>query len=164
MLSRPEFEKQLLSHTSALKSYALNLCWNADLADDLVQETMLRALRACAQFDGDNMLAWLFTILKFYLFSVYRKNKRLVFDEAVFFEATKNLTAPDDPFIQLYAKQTFKQVDELNPISRDALYLHVVHGLTYKEAGAVCNEALGTMKSRVTRARWKLGIGTGKGC
>jgi RNA polymerase sigma-70 factor (ECF subfamily) len=124
----------ILASVPSLRAFAISLSGNGDRADDLVQETLLRAIANIDSFQpGSNLPAWLFTILRNLFRSDYRKRRREVED------AEGN-----------YAK-TLKTQDQ-----REALILVGASGFSYEDAAAICGCAVGTIKSRVNRARSKL--------
>lgn len=138
-----------------LRAFAISLSGNLDRADDLVQETLLRALTHLDHFErGTNLQAWLFTILRNLFHSDYRKRRREVEDpEGVI--AGKVAVMPEQG-----AKLDFDDLRlamaKLSPEQREALLLVGAEGLTYEEAAQICNTHIGTIKSRVNRARNRL--------
>lgn len=140
-----------------LRAFAISLCGNPDRADDLVQETLVKAWSNLATFvEGTNMPAWLFTILRNVFYSQYRKRRREVADSdgAI---AAKLATGPAQnghmDFLDFHAALQKLPVEQ-----REALILVGASGLSYEEAAATCGCAVGTMKSRVSRARSGLAI------
>ena len=138
-----------------LRAFAVSLCGNPDRADDLVQETLVKAWSNLSSFvEGTNLAAWLFTILRNIYYSVYRKRRREVADSdgAI---AARLATAPAQSghmdFLDFRAA-----LQKLPADQREALILIGASGLSYEEAAGVCNCAVGTMKSRVNRARNRL--------
>ena len=110
MTASPQLKADLIGAIPNLRAFAVSLCGNPDRADDLVQETLVKAWSNLTSFsEGTNLAAWLFTILR-----------------------------------NIYYDQ------------REALILIGASGLSYEEAAGVCNCAVGTMKSRVNRARNRL--------
>lgn len=138
-----------------LRAFAISLCGNADRADDLLQETLVRAWGNRSSFtEGTNLTAWLITILRNIYFSEYRKRRRETpdTDGAI---AARLITAPAQnahmDFLDLHTA-----LQKLPADQREALILVAASGLSYEEAAAVCGCAPGTMKSRVNRARNRL--------
>ncbi len=138
-----------------LRAFAVSLCGNPDRADDLVQETLVKAWSNLSSFaEGTNLAAWLFTILRNIYYSEYRKRRREVADSdgAI---AARLATAPAQSghmdFLDFRAA-----LQKLPADQREALILIGASGLSYEEAAGVCNCAVGTMKSRVNRARNRL--------
>lgn len=155
-MSIPEQQKQdLLAAIPKLRAFAVSLCGRHDQADDLVQETLVKAWANMASFQpGTNMVAWLFTILRNALYTEYRKHRREVQDsEGV--HAAKLVTAPSqDGHIHF---QEFRNVLLSLPVDqREALILVGASGMSYIEAAEICGCPVGTMKSRVNRARVRL--------
>jgi RNA polymerase sigma-70 factor (ECF subfamily) len=138
-----------------LRAFAVSLCGNLDRADDLVQETLVKAWSKLGSFvEGTNLRAWLFTILRNIYYSEYRKRRREVADSdgAI---AAKLATAPaqNSHMDMLDFREALQQ---LPTDQREALILIGGSGLSYEEAAGVCSCAVGTMKSRVNRARGRL--------
>ncbi len=150
-----EIKTAMFAALPHLRAFAISLSGNLDRADDLVQETLLRALTHIDRFErGTNLQAWLFTILRNLFHSDYRKRRREVEDpEGVM--ASKVAVMP-----QQGARLDFDDVRlamaKLSPEQREALLLVGAEGLTYDEAAKICNTHIGTIKSRVNRARNRL--------
>jgi RNA polymerase sigma-70 factor (ECF subfamily) len=145
----------LLSVIPNLRAFAVSLCGNIDRADDLVQETLVKAWSNIGSFvEGTNLRAWLFTILRNIYYSEYRKRRREVADPDGTF-AAKLATAPaQSGHMDLL---DFRAALQLLPgDQREALILIGASGLSYEEAAGICGCAIGTMKSRVNRARSRL--------
>ena len=145
----------LLSVIPNLRAFAVSLCGNLDRADDLVQETVVKAWSNIGSFvEGTNLRAWLFTILRNIYYSEYRKRRREVADPEGAF-AAKLATAPAQSghmdLLDFHAA-----LQQLPGDQREALILIGASGLTYEEAAGICGCAIGTMKSRVNRARSRL--------
>jgi RNA polymerase sigma-70 factor (ECF subfamily) len=138
-----------------LRAFAVSLCGNLDRADDLVQETLVKAWSKLGSFvEGTNLRAWLFTILRNIYYSEYRKRRREVADSDGTI-AAKLATAPaqNSHMDMLDFRAALQQ---LPTDQREALILIGGSGLSYEEAAGVCGCAVGTMKSRVNRARGRL--------
>lgn len=138
-----------------LRAFAVSLSGNPDRADDLVQETLVKAWSNLGSFvEGTNLPAWLFTILRNIYYSEYRKRRREVADSDGVI-AGKLAAAPSQhghmDFLDFRSALQRLPTDQ-----REALILIGASGLSYEEAAAVCNCAVGTMKSRVNRARNRL--------
>ena len=138
-----------------LRAFAVSLCGNLDRADDLVQETLVKAWSNIDSFvEGTNLRAWLFTILRNIYYSEYRKRRREVADPDGTF-AAKLATAPaQSGHMDLLDFRAALQ--QLPGDQREALILIGASGLSYEEAAGICGAAIGTMKSRVNRARSRL--------
>jgi RNA polymerase sigma-70 factor (ECF subfamily) len=142
----------MLKAVPNLRAFAISLCGNIDRADDLVQETLTRAISNIDSFEtGTNMPAWLFTILRNLFRSEYRKRRREVEDTDGRFQDSL-VVHPDqtgrvelDEFRVALAKVPVDQ--------REALLLVGASGYSYEEAARICDCAVGTIKSRVSRAR-----------
>ena len=145
----------MLAAVPSLRAFAISLCGNVDRADDLVQEALLRALANLDSFEpGTNMSAWLFTILRNLFRSEYRKRRREVEDGDGRFSATLKMQ-PDQPgHIEFEEFRT--ALAKLPPDQREALVLVGASGFSYEEAAQICGSAVGTIKSRVNRARIRL--------
>jgi len=150
-----QLKADLIGAIPNLRAFAVSLCGNPDRADDLVQETLVKAWSNLATFvEGTNMPAWLFTILRNIFYSEYRKRRREVADSdgAI---AAKLATAPAQnahmDFLDFRAALQKLPLDQ-----REALILIGASGFSYEEAAVVCGCAVGTMKSRVNRARNRL--------
>jgi RNA polymerase sigma-70 factor, ECF subfamily len=142
----------LLSVIPNLRAFAVSLCGSLDRADDLVQETLVKGWSNIDTFvEGTNLRAWLFTILRNIYYSEYRKRRREVADPDGTF-AAKLATAPaQSGHMDLLDFRAALQ--QLPGDQREALILIGASGLSYEEAAGICGCAIGTMKSRVNRAR-----------
>ncbi len=150
-----QMKADLIAIIPNLRAFAVSLCGNPDRADDLVQETLVKAWSNLGSFvEGTNLPAWLFTILRNIYYSEYRKRRREVADSdgAI---AAKLATAPaQNGHMDLLDFRAALQ--QLPNDQREALILIGASGLSYEEAAQICNCAVGTMKSRVNRARNRL--------
>ena len=151
----PAIRNELLASMPKLRSFALTLCGTIDRADDLVQETLLRAIVHIKSFrPGTNLSAWLAAILRNIFISQYRKQRREFEDvEGNYVGTLKSIleqTARDDFFCLDSA------LAKLPSEQRQALMLVSVSDLSYDEAAAQCACAAGTIKSRVHRTRARL--------
>jgi RNA polymerase sigma-70 factor, ECF subfamily len=146
---------ELLAAIPSLRAFAISFTNNRDRADDLVQETILRAWANIDKFEpGTNLNAWLFTILRNLFHSDYRKRKHEVEDADGSF-AARLRTHPDQQS-HLDFEDFRTALATLPRDQREALLLIGAHGLSYEEAAEVCHVPVGTVKSRVNRARLKL--------
>lgn len=142
----------MLSTIPSLRAFAFSLCGNADRADDLVQETLMKAWINQNSFtQGTSMSAWLFTILRNVFYSEYRKRRREV-EDAEGTMAARLVSVPEqNGHMDLQDLRTALQ--KLPAEQREALILVGGSGFAYEEAAQICGCALGTLKSRVNRAR-----------
>jgi RNA polymerase sigma-70 factor (ECF subfamily) len=151
-LADGEFKDELASVIPQLRAFARSLCGNRDMADDLVQETMLKAWAARRRFEaGTSMQAWTHTILR-NLFRSQMRRSRFTgeWDEA---KAEEILSAPADQEQHMQLSDLQRALLELPPAQREALILVGAGGFAYEEAAEICGCAIGTVKSRVARAR-----------
>jgi RNA polymerase sigma-70 factor (ECF subfamily) len=145
----------MLAAVPSLRAFAISLCGNVDRADDLVQEALLRAWGNLDSFaPGTNMSAWLFTILRNVFRSEYRKRRREVEDADGTY--ADSLTSLPNQTSSLEMDEFRKALDLLPPDQREALILVGASGFSYEEAAQICGCAVGTIKSRVNRARTRL--------
>jgi len=155
------FEREALVHLDALYRVALRLSGNAADADDLVQETMLKAYRAWDQYEpGTNAKGWLLTILRHTFINEYRRRAR--HPESVDLDAIEPFVVfedvqEDDPqgrfFDQIVDDEVLRAIDALPEQFREAIVLSDVEGLSYEEIARILGVPLGTVKSRLFRAR-----------
>jgi len=147
--------KAVLGAVPSLRAFAISLCGNVDRADDLVQETLLRALANIDSFQpGTNMSAWLFTILRNHFRSEYRKRRREVEDSDGRYAET--LKSQPDQIGHVEFNEFRAALGQLPADQREALILVGASGFSYEEAAHICGCAVGTIKSRVNRARTRL--------
>jgi RNA polymerase sigma-70 factor, ECF subfamily len=145
----------ILAAVPSLRAFAISLCGNVDRADDLVQETLLRALANINSFQpGTNMSAWLFTILRNHFRSEYRKRRREVEDGDGSYAET--LKSHPEQYGRVEFEEFRTALAKLPPDQREALVLVGASGFSYEEAAQICECAVGTIKSRVNRARTRL--------
>jgi RNA polymerase sigma-70 factor (ECF subfamily) len=151
-LSDPEFKDQLAQVIPHLRAFGRSLSGSRDLADDLVQETLLKAWAARKRFQaGTNMRAWTFIILRnLFLSQMRRARFKGEWDDIT---ASKILAAPasQDRHIELGDMQ--RALMHLPQPQREALILVGAGGFAYEEAAEICGCAVGTIKSRVARGR-----------
>jgi RNA polymerase sigma-70 factor, ECF subfamily len=145
----------MLAAVPNLRAFAVSLCGDVDRANDLVQETLLRAWSHLESFEpGTNMSAWLFTILRNHFRTEYRKRRREV--EDVDGGYAERLTTPEAQTGHIEFGELRQALLQLPPDQREALILIGASGFSYEEAAQICDCAVGTIKSRVNRARSKL--------
>jgi RNA polymerase sigma-70 factor (ECF subfamily) len=145
----------MLAAVPSLRAFAISLSGNVDRADDLVQDTLLRAMANMDLFKpGTNMSAWLVTILRNLFRSEYRKRRREV--EDVDGLHVDSLKSPPQQHSRLEFEEFRRALEKLLPGQREALILVGASGFSHEEAAAICECAVGTIKSRVHRARMRL--------
>ena len=149
---KADFKRELTEVVPHLRAFARGLCGRPDMADDLVQETMLKAWAAQERFEpGTSMRAWTFVILRnAYLTDMRRNRFRGEYDEGV---AERILTAPAGQEEPIHLSDMHRALLTLPPERREALLLVGAGGFSYEEAAEICGCAIGTIKSRVGRAR-----------
>lgn len=147
-----EFRDDLMRALPALRTFALSLTGDVTRADDLVQETFVRAWTKWHQFiPGTNFTAWVFTVMRNQLYSEMRKRKREV-EDADGAQAGKLEVLADQEDVSTL-KAVWERIGELPEGQRQALLLVGAEGRTYEEAAALIGCQVGTVKSRVSRAR-----------
>jgi len=150
-----QLRDDMLGCVPSLRAFAISLSGNGDRADDLVQETLLRALANIGSFQpGSNMPAWLFTILRNLFRSDYRKRRREVEDADGSY--AKTLKSQPGQSHHLEFEEFRVALEKLPQDQKEALILVGASGFSYEDAAAICGCAVGTIKSRVNRARSKL--------
>lgn len=149
------FKADLLGAIPSLRAFAVSLSQNADKADDLVQETLVKAWDKQASFQpGTNLKAWLFTILRNEFYSQMRKRGREVQDSDGIMTGRLAVHPSQHGMLDL---EDFRAALELLPEDqREAIILIGASGFSYEEAAEICGCAVGTIKSRVSRARTRL--------
>jgi RNA polymerase sigma-70 factor (ECF subfamily) len=147
--------EELLEHTSHLRAFAISLCGDKDYGDDLVQETLTKAIANIDSFKpGTNMRSWLFTILRNTYFTQLRRARHEVRDADGAMAASLSSQPPQEPHLDF---QDFERaLALLNEEQREALILIGAAGFSYDEAAEIAGCSSGTVKSRVNRARTKL--------
>jgi len=148
-------QKELAQLVPNLRAFARSLCGNADQADDLVQETLVKAWRSRESFaEGSNLKAWLFTILRNTFLSERRKRKFEVHDTDG--KLAMQLSVKGEQSGHMDLVDFAKAFATLPQEQREALILVGAEGFAYEDAALMCGCAVGTIKSRVNRARVKL--------
>jgi RNA polymerase sigma-70 factor, ECF subfamily len=146
---------ELPDHLAALRAFAISLTRNVASADDLVQDTIVKAWTNLDKFEpGSNMRAWLFTILRNTFYSDRRKHRREVSDPDGVHAATLFEKPAHDG--RLAFAEFRVAFDRLSPEHREVLILVGASGFAYEEAAEMMGVAVGTVKSRANRARAKL--------
>jgi RNA polymerase sigma-70 factor, ECF subfamily len=158
---RESFRKEALVHLDVLYRVALRLTGNRSDADDLVQETMLKAYRAWDQYEqGTNAKAWLLTILRHAFINEYRR--RIRHPETVDIDAIEPFAVfsevqDEDPqgafFDRIVDDEVLRAIDQLPEAFRETLVLSDVEGMSYQEIAGILGVPIGTVKSRLFRAR-----------
>ena len=151
-MTTPDPREELVEHLPAMRAFAISLTRNAAIADDMVQDTLVKAWTHIDKFKtGTNMRAWLFTILRNTYYSSRRKSRREVADiDGVLTDNIAQKPAHDG---HMQMADFRKALAMLKDEQREALLLVGASGFSYEEAAQICGCALGTIKSRVGRAR-----------
>lgn len=155
MAEAATFKADLLAAIPSLRAFAVSLAQNSDKADDLVQETLVKAWDKQSSFQiGTNLKAWLFTILRNEFYSQMRKRGREIQDSDGSMTARLAIHPSQEGKLDL---QDFRKALQLLPEDqREAIILIGASGFSYEEAAEICDCAVGTIKSRVSRARVRL--------
>lgn len=149
--SGPGVKGKIIQQMPSVKAFARSLTRNPIEADDLLQETLVTALSNIHRFTpGTNLHAWLFTIARNIFCTTYRKNQRRANFSLKGLRPT--YSEPDQSW-SLKAKIVRQALEALPESQKEAIILVGLHGLSYEEAASLCGCALGTIKSRVNRAR-----------
>lgn len=150
-----DFKDGLIREIPNLRAFAASLSGSMQLADDLVQDTLLKAWGNSDKFEpGTSLRAWLFTILRNTYYSLYRKRGREVQDSEGTYAERMATHGNQESHLDLadFRKALAKLPEE----QREVLIMVGATGLSYEEAAEICGVAIGTIKSRVNRARTKL--------
>lgn len=164
---RAEFEREMLPHLDALYRSALSMTRNASDAEDLVQETFLRAYQHLDQFQrGTNARAWLFRILTNLFINAYRRRtrepERLSYEEMEEFylysrladQAASGGLSPEEAVLQKVQTEAIQEaIGRLPEEYRDTVILADLNGLSYQEIADILNVPIGTIRSRLSRGR-----------
>jgi RNA polymerase sigma-70 factor (ECF subfamily) len=159
-----EFQEEAVTHINSLYNYALHLTMNPDDAEDLVQETYLKAYKFFNSFErGTNCKAWLFKILKNNYINRFRKNSRepgkvdydLIKD---FYHSIKDAQsdtseAESDYFHSLMHEEVYQALQSLPEEFREVIQLCDIEGFTYEEIANMVESPIGTVRSRLYRGR-----------
>ena len=146
------FRRELVALIPHLRAFARSLTGEPTSADDLAQDTMMKAWDARGSFEmGTNMKAWTFMILRNQFYSEKRRSwRQSQLDQEA---AERTLMAIDDPASPVALNELRLGLAMLPSEQRESLVLVGAGGFSYEEAAAICNCAVGTVKSRVSRAR-----------
>jgi RNA polymerase sigma-70 factor, ECF subfamily len=160
-VKRQAFEAEAMPHLDAVYRMALRYAGNEALAEDLTQETMFKAYRSWHQYrSGTNARAWLLTILRHAYINEYRKSRRMssrldvheVEGHTVFEDVQE--TDPEGRFFdQIVDDAVVQAIDSLPDEFRETIVLSDVEGLAYAEIAKITGVPVGTVKSRLFRAR-----------
>ncbi len=152
-----QFRDQMIAAIPGLRAFGLSLTARGDRADDLVQETLMKAWKHHESFEqGTNMKAWLYTILRNEFYSQLRKRKREVEDADGFYSSKVAVHGEQDGHLDMADLR--EALAELPEDQREAIILVGASGFSYEEAADICSVAVGTIKSRVNRARTRLAV------
>jgi len=152
---RDAWRDQVIALMPTLRAFAWSLSHNGADADDLLQDTLIKAWSNRGSFTpGTNLRAWLFTILRNTYYTAVTRRRREVADVDGEHAARQSSPAAQDWAVALNGLKG--ALDSLPDDHREALILVGAAGLTYEEAAEICGCALGTIKSRVNRARARL--------
>lgn len=151
------FERELVALIPHLRAFGRSLCGNPTQGDDLAQDALAKALASRASFTpGTNMRAWTFMILRNVFYSDKRRSWRSSqLDPEV---AERTLVSVSNPTAALELDELRRALDMLPPDQREALVLIGAAGMSYEEVSEITGAALGTIKSRVSRARDRLAL------
>jgi len=158
------FEKEFLPHLEALHSFAFHLCYNEEDADDLVQETFLKAFRFIDKFEeGTNAKAWLFKILKNAYINQYRKESKrptrvdyedvAVYNEDEEGQVSSYYDLREDVFEKMMGDEVSTALNLLPEEFRTVILLCDIEGFSYEEIAKIIDIPIGTVRSRLFRAR-----------
>ena len=150
--ARPDLADELVALIPGLRVYARNLMRGGSEVNDLVQETLVKALANLDGFrTGSNLRAWLFTIMRnSFLTRVVKSAREPVGEEDCVSGQVITLPRHD---AQIVSNQVLAAIDRLPPQFREALILVFLTGESYEEVARICDCAVGTVKSRISRAR-----------
>ncbi len=150
----PSVRTAMLAAMPKLRAFAISLCRNGDHAEDLVQDTLLRACANIMSFTpGTNMLAWLCTILKNHFLSQCRSRRE--WSEEIE-DHTDSIASKPMQAIYAECNELKAALVKLGPTQREAVIMIGAWGFSYDEAAKICGCPTGTIKSRINRARAEL--------
>lgn len=161
---KEEFERDALPHMAALKNFALKMTNDPDLADDLVQETFIKAYRFFDRFEkGTNIKAWLYRIMKNSFINQFRKDnktpEKIDYDDVENFyeniksEAQNSNDLDKDIFSNVFDDEISQALNSLSDEFKTVILLCDIEGYTYEEVAEFLDCPVGTVRSRLHRAR-----------
>lgn len=154
-MSEEFFADMMVAEMPYLRAFAVSLSGSTTVADDLVQETLVKAWSHADSFEkGTNFRAWLVTILRNTYFNQYRKLSREVQDSDHVHAGQIAVGGEQESSVSMRDMQ--RAIDQLPADQREILLMIGVTELSYEEAAQICNIAVGTVKSRLNRARARL--------
>lgn len=161
---RRNFEEVALPHLDAVYRVALRLSSDPAIADDLTQEAMLKAYRSWHQYkQGTNVRAWLITIMRNNFINEYRKQQKhppaldiTEIEDRTVFENVQDVDPEGHFFSQIVDEEVLRAIDSLAEEFRETLVLSDVEGMAYSEIAEITAVPVGTVKSRLYRARQAL--------
>lgn len=155
------FREVMLSYMPMLKAFALTLAPSRSEADDLVQEALTRAWRYRNTFqEGTSMKSWLCRILQNCFYQDLSRRRYMIEDVEGRCAARQSIGAPQEWAV--FYSEILAAIDRMTPDARDALLMVGAGGYSYEEAAEASHCPIGTLKSRVSRARAQLGTLTGE--
>lgn len=159
-----EFESEILPHLSSLRSYASKMTNDPDDADDLVQDTLLKAFRYFEKYEkGTNAKAWVYRIMKNSFITNYWKTRhetdKVCFDDIQnFYETVKTYEVKtkhyeNDAFSGILSDEIIKALSILSDELRTVIFLGDIEGFSYQEIADFTDCPVGTVRSRIHRTR-----------
>jgi RNA polymerase sigma-70 factor, ECF subfamily len=155
MSNSGDMREDLVTLLPPLRAFARTLCGDPTLADDLVQESLLKAWASRDRFEpGTNLRAWVFTILRNIFYSGRRNGRREILDADGMYADTLSVSPEHDSTLALHDMNAALQ--KLPDEQREALLLVCASGVSCEEAAEICGCPVGTIKSRMARGRDRL--------
>lgn len=156
-MSAPSFGDLLVREIPFLRAFARSLSGSATLADDLVQDALVKAWSRSRSFEeGTNLRAWLITILRNTYFTQYRRNQREVLDMDGRHASQMSTDATQSVTVEVHQVQA--AIDQLPPDQREVMMMIYIAELSYKETCEILGLPIGTVKSRLNRAKARLAV------
>jgi RNA polymerase sigma-70 factor (ECF subfamily) len=148
----PQFQRDLIALIPHLRAFSRMLCGRREIGEDMAQEALAKAWRSRARFEpGTNLRAWLFTILRNEYYSHARRAWRETHWDEVVWESIEAPLLEQEWAMEL--SDTARALGGLNKGQREALILVAAGGFSHRDAAKICSAPVGTIKSRVARAR-----------